>query len=376
MTKFTDAYEYGIRDLGLLALNRALKNKNIPKKDLDGLFVGNMSSQAFTDQGLIGSLIAAEMGLNIPVATINMADASGAAAIRQAFLAIKSGVHDMVAVIGVEKVTDMLGFAKVQGVQALNALDSRFEGQQGLTLAASYALMAKEHMMNHGTTSEQLAMVAVKNHLNAMNNPFAQFQNPIKVDTVLRSKIVADPLHLFDLSAAGDGAAAIILANEKVARDITDEFIYIKGSGQGNAPFRIMDRPSLDELESVKIAARNAYSMAAIEPKQVQLAEVHDSATISEILSIEALGFFRKGDGGIATEEGRTKREGEIPINTSGGLKARGAPFGAVGVAQAVEMYEQLLGIAEKRQVADAEIGVTENHAGNGSTAIVHVYSR
>ena len=376
MTKFTDAYEYGIRDLGMQALMRALNNKSISKNELDGLYVGNMSSQAFTEQGLIGPLIAADLELDVPVTTVNLADASGASALRQAYLSIKSGQHDLVAVLGVEKVTDMLGLPLLQGIYAMNVLDRRYEGQQGLTLAAAYAMMAQEHKRKYGTTDEQRAMVAVKNHMNGKVNPYAQFRNLLKLDSVLSSKVIADPIRLFELSAAGDGGAAVLLASEKIAKQYTDEYIYIKGSGQASMNFRVAERNDLADLPSVRKAAQSAYAQAAIEPKNVHLAEVHDSVTISEIMTIEALGLVKPGEGGVATEEGWTKRDGQIPINTSGGLKARGAPFGAVGIAQVVEVYEQLLSIAGERQVSDAEIAVTENHAGTGVSSVVHVFSR
>ena len=221
-----------------------------------------------------------------------------------------------------------------------------------------------------------MAKVAVKNHHNATLNPIAQFSREITVEDVLNSPMIADPLTLLDCSPITDGAAAMILCKAELAKKYTDNPVYIIGSGQASDTLALHSRKSLTTLEATVKAAREAYKQAGINPEDVDLAEVHDCFTIAEIVAIEDLGFCKKGEGGKLVEEGATEIGGRIPINTSGGLKAVGHPVGATGIKQAIEIVLQLRGEAGKRQVEDAEIGLTHNVGGSGATAVVHIFSR
>ncbi len=246
----------------------------------------------------------------------------------------------------------------------------------GATFPGLYAMIARSHMDTYGTTSEQLAEVAVKNHYNGSMNPIAQYKSPITVEKVLNSIMVADPLHIFDCSPITDGAAAVVLAPAEVAHKYTDTPIYIKGSGQASDSIALHDRRDISTLDASVFAGKRAYDMAGFGPDDIDLVEVHDCFTIAEICAIEDLGFASKGEGGKVTEEGETAIGGRIPVNPSGGLKACGHPVGATGIKQVVEITEQLRGEAGKRQVEGAEVAMAHNVGGSGATAVVHILSR
>ena len=236
--------------------------------------------------------------------------------------------------------------------------------------------IARLHMREYGTTHDQMAQVAVKNHHHGNLNPIAQYHVEISIDAVNKSPMVADPLHVLDCSPISDGASVIVLAPTDIAQKYSDTPIRIIGSGQASDTLALHDRRDLTTLDATVHACRSAFSQAKVEPGQVDIAEVHDCFTIAEILAIEDLGFVEKGQGGRAAEEGITAIGGRLPINTSGGLKACGHPVGATGIKQAYEIALQLRGEAGKRQVDDAEIGLTHNVGGSGGTAIVHIMSR
>ena len=376
MTKFTDHYEKDIRNLASEAIIDVLKSLNLSPTDIDSLVVGSMASQLFTRQGNLGALIAQENYMyNASAFSVEAGEASGQAAVRTAYSLVKSGLHDYSVVVGVEKVTDVLKLPKLQSIVGYVNMDSRYETDIGLTLASLYAMMAKAHMKKFGTTREQIASVAVKNHFHGSLNPMAQYRNKLSVEKVLSAETVAEPLTLFDTCAAADGAAALLITTESKAKELTDEYVEIKATALSHSPVRLADRENLFTIPSIRLAAEKAYQMAGITPDKVDIAEVHDSYTISEIIALEELGLVKRGEAGKATEEKRTYYNGEMPVNTSGGMKARGYPFGAAGVAQIVELYLQLLGKAEKRQVNDAQIGLAQSIAGTGATSIVHVLS-
>jgi acetyl-CoA C-acetyltransferase len=256
------------------------------------------------------------------------------------------------------------------------ASDYPFEQWNGITFPGLYALMATAHMHDYGTTERQLAEVAVKNHYHGSMNPKAQMQKEITLETVLSSRIVAWPLKLYDCSLITDGASCLILTKPEIAGRYTETPIQIVGSGQASDTIGLYERASFTSLEAAKIAAKEAYEMAETKPTDINVAEVHDCFTIAEIIAYEDLGFCRPGDGGKLAENGETKLGGRIPVNTSGGLKAKGHPVGATGTGQAYEIYLQLTGRAGKRQVKDAQIGMTHNVGGSGATATVHIYRR
>ncbi|MEM2897576.1 MAG: thiolase domain-containing protein, partial [Candidatus Bathyarchaeia archaeon] len=340
---------------------------------IDALYIGNNSAGRLIGQEHVAGVISDQLGINIPSTRIENACSSGSVALRQAFYAIKSGVFERALVLGIEKMTDVPPSITIEMLMTGN--DSMWEGLFGLTPPAAYALIARAHMHRYGTTKEQLSMVAVKNHKNGSKNPYAQFQREISLNEALNAPMVADPLNLFDCSPITDGAAAIILTAGEVAKKYTDAPVYIIGTGQASDALTVCGKNDLTRMDAVIKSSQMAYSMAGVEPSDIDLAEVHDCFTIAEIIAIEDLGFVKKGEGGRAIKEGVTEIGGKIPINPSGGLKARGHPIGATGVAQAIEIFWQLRQEAGKRQVGNAEIGLSENHGGIGATGSTTIYS-
>jgi acetyl-CoA C-acetyltransferase len=376
-TKFGERWNSSLRDLVAEAGVMAIEDAGIVGEQIDALFVGNMSGGRFVEQEHIGALIADCAGLSrrhIPSTRVEAACASGGLALRQAVLAVASGYHDIVIAAGVEKMTDVSSGTAADALAA--AADREWECFLGATFPALYAMMARLHMRRYGTTHDQMAMVAVKNHHHACMNPIAQYHAELTIEDVDRSPMVADPLHILDCSPISDGAAAAVLVPTEMARGFVDSPIRIIGSSQGSDTLALHDRRDLTTLDATVIAARSAFRQADVESKQIDLAEVHDCFTIAEILAIEDLGFVEKGQGGRAVEEGMTALDGQLPINTSGGLKACGHPVGATGIKQAYEMVLQLRGEAGKRQIDESEIGLIHNVGGSGGTAIVHILKR
>ena len=374
LTKFGERWESSFSNLFVEAGSKAIQDANIDGKDIEAIYVGTMSAGRFIDQEHINALIADQAGLNsIPSTRVEAACASGGLALRQSIMAIESGMHDVVVTGGVEKMTDTTMSKTTRTL--VTAADQEWEAFLGMTFPGLYAMIARRHMHEFGTTREQLAMVSVKNHRNAKNNPFAQFNMEITVDDVLNSPKVADPLTLLDCSPITDGSACIVLASEEKAKEFTDSPIYVTGSGQASSTLSLHDREQITVIDSTCNASKEAYRRANITASDVQIADVHDAFTIGEILAIEGLGFVKKGQGGKATEDGVTDKGGRIPVNTSGGLKAKGHPVGATGIAQAVEIVSQLRGDAGKRQV-NADIGLTHNVGGSGGTSIVHIFEK
>jgi acetyl-CoA C-acetyltransferase len=375
LTKFGELWDVSLRRMMLEAGARAIEDAGIDGKKIDAMYVGNMSAGQFIRQEHIASLIADHAGLTpIPCTRVEAACASGGLALRQAVITVASGIHDIVVAAGIEKMTDVLAEQTTEAL--ITAADQEWEAFVGATFPGLYALMARRHMYEFGTTEEQLAKVAVKNHHNACFNPCAQYQMEITVEDVLNSSPVTTPLKLLDCSPITDGAACVILAPFDMAREFTDTPILVAGTGQASDTISLHDRQTLTGIAATNKAAELAYKMAGVGPNDIDLAEVHDCFTIAEIMAIEDLGFCKKGDGGKVTERDETAIGGRIPINTSGGLKGKGHPVGATGIAQAVEITQQLRGEAGKRQVNGAEIGLTHNVGGSGGTVVVHVMRR
>ncbi len=376
-TEFGELWDKSFREIFVEAGVSAIEDANLQGGKIDALYVGNMSGGRFIEQEHIGSLIADYSGLagfHIPSTRVEAACASGGLALRQGIIAVASGYHDIVIAGGAEKMTDVDTETTTDALAA--AADREWEGVMGATFPGLYAMIARLHMHKYGTTSEQLASVAVKNHHNGTMNPKAQFQNEISIDAVLNSIMVADPLHVFDCSPISDGASAVVLAPADIAKKFTDTPIYVKASAQASGTLSLHDRPDITTIDATVAAANWAYKMAKVTPKDIDFAEVHDCFTIAEICAIEDMGFVKKGEGGKVSLEGMTAIGGKIPINTSGGLKACGHPVGATGVKQAVEIALQLRGEAGKRQIDGAEIGLTHNVGGSGGTAVIHIFGR
>ncbi|MFH2020586.1 MAG: thiolase domain-containing protein [archaeon] len=374
MTKFGQIWEKDLTSLAVEAGVKALHDAGISQKDVEVIYGGTMSGGLFVEQEHLASMISDKLGFrNIPSVRVEAACASGGLALRQAYIDVASGLHDIAVVGGVEKMTD-LGSNSVTKVLA-TAADTERESVFGATFPGLYAMIARLHMHRYKTTEEQMAEVAVKNHKNAMHNPEAQFHKEITVEDVMKSAMIADPLKLLDASPISDGAAAIVLASEKKAKELTDTPVWIAGSGHATDTISLHDREDLLTLKATTVAAKQAYLQAKLIPKNIQVAEVHDCFTIAELLAIEDLGFVKKGKSGKFTQDGNTQIGGKIPINTSGGLKAKGHPIGASGVAQAIEATLQLRGDAGKRNTG-AEIALTHNVGGSGGTAVVHIFRR
>jgi acetyl-CoA C-acetyltransferase len=345
-----------------------------PVRDIEALFVGHMG-ESYEHQGHSGPTMANWAGLlPKPAIRIESACASSGSALRTGILAILSGLHKIVMVGGVEKMTHRTT-AEVTEYLAM-ASDMPFEQWNGITFPGLYALMATAHMNKYGTTEEQMAMVAVKNHHNGTLNPKAHMQKEITLEKALSSKVVAWPMKLYDCSLITDGASCIILTAPDIAKKFTDTPVNIVGSGQASDTIGLYERESLTSIKAARIAGKEAYTMAGIKPNNVDVAEVHDCFTIAELLAYEDLGFCDSGKGGKLIQDGATELGGRIPVNPSGGLKSKGHPVGATGTAQAYEIYLQLTGQAEQRQVDGAEIGLSHNVGGSGATASVHIYRR
>jgi len=373
-SRFGELWDKGFRDIVLEAGKEALEDADLEGKEIEAIFVGNMSGGRYLGQEHIAALIADYAGLaefGIPATRVEGADASGGLAVRQAYMAVASGMHDIVIAAGAEKVTDV-----GDPMEILSAsVDIEWENFFGGNLPALYAIIARLHMETFRTTEEDLALVSVKNHRNGALNPKAQFRREIRVEDVLNSPYVAEPLKLLDCSSVSDGAAAVILASEDVARKITDTPVYIEACTQASDYLALHSRKDILSMKSVVKAGREAYRIAGVEPEDIQVAEVHDSFTIAEILAYEDLGFAEKGKGAELIREGVTEIGGRIPVNPSGGLKACGHAVGATGVRQIVELTLQLRGEAGKRQV-DAERGLALNIGGTGATAVVSILRR
>ena len=374
LTKFGELWDKSFRQLIAEAGSKAILDAGIGGSEIDAMYVGSMSSGRFVGQEHIGALVADVSGFShqhIPSTRVEGACASGGLAVRQGYLSIASGMNDIVVVGGIEKMNDV-GGTTATGTLA-TAADQEWEAFFGVTFPGIYAMMATRHMHEYGTTKEQLAQVAVKNHANGALNPYAQYQREITLETVLNATTVAYPLGLLDCSPVSDGAASLVLCTADKAKQYTDKAIKIIGSGQASDSLALHARRDICTIESTVHAAKMAYKQANITPKDVDVAEVHDCFTIAEICAIEDLGFVEKGEGGKAINNKITTLDGSLPVNTSGGLKAKGHPVGATGVAQIVETTLQLRGEADKRQIKDIRIGLAHNVGGSGATCTVHI---
>jgi acetyl-CoA C-acetyltransferase len=370
-TKFGEQWERSLRELSKEAGALALADSKLSGKDIQALYVGNMSAGRFIGQEHLGALAADHAGLlPLPATRCEAACASGALAFRNAYLAIQSGKYDVVMAAGAEKMTDIKGTDAIATL--MGAGDQEWESTVGLTFTGLYALMARAHMSQFGTTREQMAMVSVNNHRNGLHNEKAQFRYEITVDQVLKSAMIADPLTLLDCSPLTDGAAAVILASEEFARRIDDP-VWVLSCSQSSDTVALHDRSSLTEINATKVASKKAYEESGLGPGKIDLAEVHDCFSINEIIALEDLGFCKKGAGGKFVEDGKISREGEIPTNTTGGLKSVGHPVGATGIRQLADLTIQLRGRYGLLQVNGARTGLALNIGGSGATAVVSI---
>jgi acetyl-CoA C-acetyltransferase len=372
MIDFGELWGKSLRTMWTEAALAALSDAGVDSVDM--VTIGCMSPGLFVGQEHLASLLADELGMaGVPASRVESACASGGLSLRTGFAEVASGLSDTVLVTGVEKMTDVDG---ADATYALgNAADQEWEGFHGITFPGLYAMLARIHMQRFGTTVEQLAAVAVKNHANGLLNPHAQYHLRVSVEDVLESTMVADPLHLLDCSPVTDGAAALVLTTVERARELGGErpVIKITGSGLATDTITLANRADLGELGAVRQAAVRAYEMAGKRPADMHVVEVHDCFTIAEIMATEAIGLFDPGFGASAVEDGQTALQGKIPVNPSGGLKSKGHPVGASGVAQVAEIVAQLRGEAGQRQVEGARVGLAQNMGGSGGSSVIHI---
>jgi acetyl-CoA C-acetyltransferase len=371
MQKWGELWNTSFRDLFVESALLAMDDAGVDK--LDSMYVGCMSSGLFVGQEHVGAVMADYLGQkNIPAIRVESACASGGMALRCGFLEVASGMSDIVLVGGVEKMTDVSGDGATYALAT--AADQEYEVYQGATFPGLYALMACAHMKKYGTTRDHLSSVAVKNHDYGSLNPKAQYPFKVTLDQVANSVKVAEPLNILDCSPITDGAAALIICPADKAKKYTDgPIVKITGVGAATDSIALHDRASLTDLPVVAEAGKRALKMAGRKLADIDVLEVHDCFTIAEIIVTEALGFFKPGQGGPACLAGDTRIGGKIAVNPSGGLKSKGHPVGATGVAQVIEIVSQLRGESGKRQVKNARIGMAQNMGGSGASSTVHI---
>lgn len=379
ITSFT-RLEYPLVEIAAYPGLMALRDSGL--KSIDQLYVANMGAGRVNGQTGLASAVVDHLSLTpAGAATIENGPASGASAIKEGFLAVASGFHDVVMVIGAERMREVNALEATDFVATLT--HPLAEYIYGVTLPSLAGMFARLYMEKYGVTSRHLGMVAVKNHHNAMENFFAHLHEEISLAGILDSPeastnnpFVADPLRFYDVCPVSDGGACIILASAEVMKKLNKPMIRLAGIGQATDTHAVHERKDPTDLLAVREAARQAFAMAKVGPKDVDVAELHDAFTILEIAESEEVGFFKKGEGHLALEKGLTALGGKIPINSSGGLKAKGHPVGATGVGQAHEIVLQLRGEARKRQVKNARIGFTCNFGGFGNNVVCCTFIR
>jgi len=361
---------------------RAMDDAGLGARPIDALYVGNMASGLFNHQVSVASAVVDRLNL-MPAAAerIENGPASGGSALKNGYLAVASGYHEAVLVIGGEKMREVIGPKATDVVACMT--HPEVEYIYGVTLPAMAGMFARLYMDKYGITRKHLALVAIKNQENGLLNPYAHIQMKITMEGILthpqshiNNPVVADPLHLYDCCPVSDGAAAVLLTSAELAKELGKPIIEIAGVGQATDTHTLQERADPTDLKAVTIAAQKAFSMAGIGPKDIDVAELHDAFTILEIAESEHVGFFEKGAGAQAVEAGETRLTGSLPVNPSGGLKARGHPVGATGVAQIVELAWQLRGAAGERQVAGAANGFSVNFGGFGNNVLAFVVRR
>ncbi len=369
MTKFGELWDLSLRDLFVDSALKAMKSAGVDT--IDSMYVGNMSGGQFVGQEHLGPLMADQLGVaGVPATRVESACASGGMALRSAYFEVASGASDLVMASGVEKMNDG---ADVTGVLA-TASDQEEEVYYGVTFPGLYAMIARAHMEKYGTTEEDLSWVSVKAHRNGAKNPHAQFRRLMSLEDIMTSSMVAEPLRLLHCSPVTDGGAAVILCPLERASEFTDKPVKILGIGAATSSLSLANRADPADLDVVELSGQKAYEMAGISASDIDVAEVHDCFAIAEICCYEALGFVERGKGKDAAREGTTDLGGRIPVNVSGGLKSKGHPVGATGIAQAVTVIEQLRGESGEVQVEGANIGLAQNMGGSGASSVVHIF--
>ena len=373
MTPFGKSPERSAREMFGDAADEAIEDAAVTPDQIEEVFYGNFMGEFAEQQGHQGPLAAEAAGVNAPATRIESACASSGAAVRMGVDRIRAGMADVVLVGGAERMTNLSTAEGTAGLAA--AADALWEINQGVTFPGAYSLMANRYFEKYGGDREDLAHVAVKNHDHAVNNELAQFQMEITVEKVLDAVQVCSPFGLFDCSPMSDGGSAAVLVSEEFAQDHgLAAPVAITGTGQGSDSLALHDRESITGTPAADRAAESAYEDAGIDPDDVDVAEVHDCFTVAEVLAIESLGFYEKGEGIKAARNGETTIDGDLPVNLSGGLKAKGHPVGATGGAQISEMTKLLRGDhVNSDAVSDATVGLTHNAGGTVASCVVNV---
>lgn len=355
-----------IKSMVVKACREALLEAGKPK--VDAVFVGNFASGTLANQEILGSMLTNELGLgNVPSVKTEGACASGGIAFRHAYQLVKAGEYDTVLVAGVEKMT---GLDTETVTKAINlAMDNESnEGASGLTFPGFFGVLANRYMYKYGAERKHLAMVALKNRNYAISNPIAQFRKEMSLEEIMNARPITDPLGLFDCSPISDGAAAVVIQKG-------ENGVKILSSGQASGTPLMQEVDELLHIPATNESAKRAYEAAGLGPEDIDVIELHDCFTMTEIIAIEELGFFEKGRGWEAVEKGLTKHGGKVPVNTSGGLLSKGHPIGATGIAQIIQIVDQLNGKA-CNQVDGARIGLAQNLGGTGAYSVVHIFSK
>jgi acetyl-CoA C-acetyltransferase len=361
-----------LRTLAVEAGQRAMEDAGVEPSRIEAFYLGNFAGPSFVGQNHLAPYISGSLGITgVPATRFEAACASSGSAFFHAVSAVAAGLHDMVLVAGVEKMTSQ-PTPKVAEILA-GAGDVSGEVRAGATFPALFAMIARRHMYQYGTTREMMAAVAVKNHGNGAKNPLAHMRKVITIDQALAGKPVCDPLTVYDCSLISDGAAAVVIAPLERAAGFTKRPAKIRGIAQASDVVALDQKEDITTFRAVRAAADKAYKMAGVQASDIQFAEVHDCFTIAEIVAIEDLGFVQKGQGGPYSQEGRTCINGDRPVNTSGGLKAKGHPVGATGVGQICDIVLQLRGEAGERQIRNHSLGLAQNLGGSGATCVVSI---
>ncbi|MFB6069712.1 MAG: thiolase domain-containing protein [Halanaeroarchaeum sp.] len=373
LTHFGEHPERTSRDMFAEAGLAALEDAGVEPEEVEGVFYGNFMGELAEHQGHQGPLAAEALGIDAQATRYESACASSGVAVREAVKNVRSGESDVVLVGGAERMTNLETAETTESLAI--AADDLYEVRAGMTFPGAYALMADAYFDEYGGSREDLAYVAQKNHANAVGNEYAQFRYEIDVEDALDSPPVAEPLHLYDACPITDGASAVVVVSEDyAAANDLEAGVRITGTGQGTDKMALQDREYLARTPAARDAAEEAFDEAGVGPEDVGAAEVHDCFTIAEVLALEALGFYDHGEGIDAARAGETLPDGDLPVNLSGGLKAKGHPVGATGAAQIVEMTRLLRGDHHNSEhVADASVGVTHNAGGTVASTVVHV---
>jgi len=371
-TAFGAFADRDLRSLAVEAGEKCLADGNVSPSQVEAFYLGNFAGPSFVGQNHLAPYIAGAMGINgVACTRFEAACASSGSAFFHAVSAVGAGLYDVVLIDGVEKMTSQTT-PKVTEILA-SAGDTCGEVRAGATFPALFAMIARRHMYQYGTTRQHLAAVAVKNHANGAMNPQAHMRKVITMEQALNGKPISDPLTVYDCSLISDGAAAVLIAPLERASEFTDKPVKVLGIAQTSDHLALDEKEDITTLRAVAEAAKKAYKMAGVTAADIQFAEVHDCFTIAEILATEDLGFVKKGEGGPYALEGRTCLRGERPVNTSGGLKSKGHPVGATGTGQICDLVMQIRGEAGERQIARHSLGLAQNLGGSGATAVVTI---